>query len=183
MIMQILELIIIGLSLAMDAFSASICKGLNQHQINFKNSLIVALYFGLFQAIMPLIGYKLGNIFSNKVTINYYIAFFILLIIGITMIKDAYEEKNSNPQITFREMFFLSLATSIDALIVGISFAFLKTNIFFSILIIGIITFILSVIGYNFGTYIGQKYQKKAQIMGGIILIIMGFKILLEHLF
>lgn len=182
--MEILELIIISISLAMDAFSASICKGLKQISFNLKNSLIVSLYFGIFQALMPTIGYYLGSFFSNKITkIDHYLAFFLLAYIGLTMINDVKENKEINTNITFKEMLILSIATSIDALIIGITFSFLKVNLWLSIFIIGLITFITSFLGYNIGSYFGTKYQKKAQITGGLILIIMGIKILIEHLF
>ena len=181
--MNIIELIIISISLAMDAVSTSICKGLTQIKINIKNSIIIGLYFGIFQSIMPLIGYYLGNIFSNKINhITNYIAFLLILFIGISMIKDSFDNNINNNKLNFKEMIILSVATSIDALIMGITFSILKVNIFKAITVIGIITFILCIIGYNFGSFIGQKYQKKAQIMGGIILIIIGFKILIEHL-
>lgn len=180
--MGIIELIIISISLAMDAFSASICKGLNETRINLKNSLIVAFYFGLFQTIMPAIGYYLGSFFSDKISaIDHYLAFILLSFIGITMIKE--NNENNNQNINFKEMLILAIATSIDALIVGVTFSFLKVKLFLSIIIIGIITFILTFIGYNIGLYFGIKYRRKAQIIGGIILIIMGLKILLEHLF
>lgn len=181
--MGIIELIIISLSLAMDAFSASICKGLKQTKINLKNSLVVGTYFGLFQSIMPTIGYYLGNFFSDKIkAFDHYIAFFLLLFIGISMIKEVKENKEINCNLNFKEMIILSIATSIDALIIGITFSFLKVNLYLSILIIGLITFFITSIGYNIGTYFGIKYQKKAQIIGGLILIIMGLKILIEHL-
>lgn len=181
--MGILELIIISLSLAMDAFSASICKGLKQNNLNIKNSLVVGTYFGLFQSIMPTIGYYLGNFFSDKIKVfDHYIAFFLLLFIGISMVKEAKENKEINCNLNFKEMLILSIATSIDALIIGVTFSFLNVNLYLSILIIGLITFIITSIGYNIGTYFGIKYQKKAQIIGGLILIIMGFKILIEHL-
>lgn len=181
--MGIFELIIISLSLAMDAFSASICKGLKQTKINLKNSLIVGTYFGLFQSLMPTIGYFLGSFFSDKIkSIDHYLAFFLLFFIGFSMIKEVKENKEINCDLNFREMIILAIATSIDALIVGITFSFLNINLWLSILIIGIITFLLTSIGYNIGTYFGIKYQKKAQLIGGLILIFMGFKILIEHL-
>lgn len=182
--MTILELITISISLAMDAFSASVCKGLNQPNINKKNSIIVGLYFGFFQALMPAIGYFLGSLFNVKIFfLDHYIAFLLLGYIGISMIKEANNCKKLDNSIKFKEMFPLSIATSIDALIVGITFSFLKINLLLSITIIGIITFICTSIGYNIGTFFGNKYQKKSQIIGGIILIIMGLKILIEHLF
>ena len=181
--MKIIELIIISISLAMDAFSASVCKGLKEKRINIKNSIITGLYFGIFQSLMPFIGYYLGSFFSNQIkAFDHYFAFILLGFIGLSMIKDAKENQNISESLNFKEMILLSLATSIDALIVGVTFSFLEVNLYLSILIIGIITFILTSIGYNIGTYFGTKYQKKAQIIGGLILIIMGIKILIEHL-
>ena len=133
---------------------------------------------------MPTIGYFLGNLLSDKIkAFDHYLAFILLLYIGISMIKEVKEKKEINNKLNFREMIILSIATSIDALIIGVTLSFLNVNIFLSILIIGIITFTLTSIAYNIGTYFGVKYQKKAQITGGLILIIMGFKILIEHLF
>lgn len=181
--MGIIELIIISISLAMDAFSASICKGLGEKNINLKNSLIVGGYFGFFQSLMPIIGYYLGNLLSDKIrAIDHFLAFILLVYIGISMIKEVKEKKEINNQLNFKEMIVLSIATSIDALIIGITLSFLDINIWLSILIIGIITLILTTIAYNIGSYFGLKYQKKAQIIGGSILIIMGIKILIEHL-
>lgn len=181
--MGIIELIIISISLAMDAFSASICKGLREKKINIKNSIIVSSYFGFFQSLMPILGYFLGNLLCDKIKIiDHYIAFILLFYIGISMIKEVKENNDINTEISFKEMLILSIATSIDALIIGITFSFLSINIWISITIIGIITFVLTIIGYNIGSYLGIKYQKKAQITGGLILIIMSFKILIEHL-
>jgi len=181
--MGIIELISISVSLAMDAFSASICKGLKEKKFNLRNSLIVGLYFGFFQSLMPTIGYYLGNFLSDKISaFDHYLAFILLSFIGFTMIKESNKDKDDNQSLEFKEMLLLSIATSIDALIVGITFSFLKVNLLFSVLIIGIITFLLTSLGYNIGNFFGLKYQKKAQILGGIILIIMGLKILIEHL-
>lgn len=139
--MKILELIVISLSLAMDAFSASICKGLKQKQVNLKNSFIVGSYFGFFQSLMPTIGYFLGNFFAKQIkTIDHYLAFFLLFFIGISMINEIRENKEFNENLNFKEMIILSIATSIDALIVGITFAFLNVNLWLSIAIIGLIT-------------------------------------------
>lgn len=181
---NILEIIIIALSLSMDALGVSICKGINNKKINIKKSIIVGLYFGISQGIMPIIGYFLGNIFNNKMVIfNKVIAFLLLAFIGISMIIDTKNEKDENASIKFREMGPLSIITSLDALIVGVSLAFLNTDIIASSLIIAIITFINTAIGYIFGNIIGYKYQKKSQIIGGIALIILGLKFLIEVLF
>ena len=183
--MKFLEIFLIGIGLAMDAFAVSICKGLSMKKINYKKTIIIALYFGIFQAIMPVIGYFLGTTFESLVTqIDHWIAFILLGIIGINMIKEAFskESENCNDKVDFKTMILLAIATSIDALAVGITFAFLKTEILSAVTMIGIITFILSLIGVNIGNKFGDKHEKNAEILGGIILILMGIKILIEHL-
>ncbi len=183
--MNIIEILFVGIGLAMDAFAVSICKGLSIKKLNCKKMIVIALYFGLFQAIMPLIGYILGSTFEDFIIkIDHWIAFILLLIIGISMIKDAFSKKveKHNDLIDIKTMLILALATSIDALVVGMTFAFLKTNIVLAILIIGSVTFILSLIGVKIGNKVGLKYEKKSQIVGGVILIFIGSKILLEHL-
>lgn len=183
--MGILGIIIIAIGLAMDAFAVSICKGLSMKRMNWKKGTIIGGYFGFFQAIMPLIGYLLGMGFQDKVTsIDHWIAFILLSIIGINMIKEAFsdEEDANNDNVNFKEMIVLAIATSIDALAVGITFAFLEINIILAVAIIGIITLIISMIGVKIGNVFGNKYEKRAQIVGGVILILMGLKILLEHL-
>lgn len=181
--MDILELILIGFSLAMDAFSVALCKGLTIKTREYKKSLIIALYFGIFQSIMPLIGYFFGKNFQNIiVNIDHYIVFFLLLMIGTNMIIESKESCDIDNKINFKIMLPLALATSVDALAVGISFAFLKVNILKAITIIGIITFILSFIGVEIGRICGSKTKTQSQIAGGIILILLGIKILLEHL-
>ena len=180
--MGILELILTSIGLAMDAFAVAVCKGLSMKKMSLKKAGIIALYFGGFQAIMPLIGYYLANIFKDKVTqISNIIAFFLLFFIGAKMIKEAFEtdNENYNEEVDFKTMIILAIATSIDALAVGISLAFLNANIWISIACIGIITFILSIIGVKIGNIFGNKFEKKAQIAGGIILILIGFKILI----
>lgn len=183
--MGIVGIALIGIGLAMDAFAVSICKGLSMKKMNWKKTIIIGSYFGIFQAIMPLIGYFLGIGFQDKVTsIDHWIAFILLVIIGINMIKEAFsgEEEGKNDNVDFKEMIVLAIATSIDALAIGITFAFLEINIFLAISIIGIITFVISMIGVKIGNVFGSKYEKGAQIVGGVILILMGVKILLEHL-
>lgn len=183
--MGILTIIIIAIGLAMDAFAVSICKGLSMKKMSWKKGLIIGGYFGFFQALMPLVGYLLGIGFQDKVTgIDHWIAFILLGIIGINMIKEALskEEEEKNDSVDFKEMIVLAIATSIDALAVGITMAFLEVNIALAITIIGIITFAISVIGVKIGNIFGNKYEKKAELAGGIILILMGIKILLEHL-
>lgn len=183
--MGILEIFLIGVGLSMDAFAVSVCKGLSMKKLDWKKAIIIALYFGVFQAVMPVIGYLLGTTFENLVTqIDHWIAFILLGIIGANMIKEALgkESENSNDKVDFKTMIVLAIATSIDALAVGITFAFLKTEILSAVTMIGIITFILSLIGVKIGNKFGDKYEKKAEFLGGVILILIGVKILIEHL-
>lgn len=183
--MGISEIIFISVSLAMDAFAVSICKGLSMKKLDWKKAFIIALYFGFFQALMPVIGYFLGATFSDLVTnIDHWIAFVLLSIIGGNMIKESFddEEEKRNDDVDFRTMIVLAIATSIDALAIGITFAFLKTNIVVSISYIGVITFIISLLGVKIGNKFGDRFQNKAELSGGIILILIGLKILLEHL-
>ena len=183
--MGLLEIIIMSIGLAMDAFSVSICKGLSIKKYKIKNSIIIGLYFGLFHMLMPIIGYFLGYSFERFITsIDHWIAFILLSLIGFHMIKESCSKgkKKEDASIKFNSMFPLALATSIDCLAVGITMAFLRVNIYLSSIIIGITTFIFSVIGVKIGNAFGRKYEKNAQLFGGIILIIIGFKILIEHL-
>lgn len=184
--MGIVEILLLGVSLAMDAFAVSICKGLSMKKINWKKGIIIGLYFGIFQALMPVIGYFLGSAFESFViSIDHWIAFILLLLIGGNMIKEALgeeESENCNDNVDFKTMIVLAIATSIDALAVGITFAFLNVNLLLAVSLIGIITFIISLTGVKLGNKFGSKYEKKAQIAGGVILIIIGLKILLEHL-
>ena len=183
--MGIFEIILISIGLAMDAFAVSICKGLSMKKLSYKNSIIIALYFGIFQGIMPIIGYLLGTTFSGFVeNTDHWIIFLLLLIIGINMIKESIrsEEENTDDSIDIKTMLMLGVATSIDALAVGITFAFFKTNVLLSALLIGIITFVLSLVGVKIGNKFGDKYKNKAKLFGGAILILIGIKILMEHL-
>ena len=180
-----LEILLISIGLAMDAFAVSICKGLSLKTMSWKKAIIVGLYFGVFQALMPLIGYFLGSTFESVVTkVDHWIAFILLGIIGINMLKEAFgkDEENQNDKVDFKTMIMLAIATSIDALAVGITFAFLKVNIAIATTMIGIVTFAICVIGVKIGNKFGDKYERKAEVVGGIILIFMGIKILLEHL-
>ncbi len=182
--MHFLELLIIALGLSMDAFAVAVCKGLAQHQHSAKKSLITGLYFGGFQALMPLLGYLLGKQFASAITtVDHWIALALLSIIGINMIRESRscDVKASN-SFGFKNMVVLSLATSIDALAIGITFAFLKVDIVTAVLTIGIITFAISFAGVKLGSVFGVRFKSKAEIAGGIILILMGVKILLEHL-
>lgn len=183
--MGILEIGLIGMGLAMDAFAVSVCKGLSMKKLQLKKAFIIALYFGLFQAIMPAIGYLLGSTFESLVTsIDHWVAFILLGLIGRNMIKESFnkEDDKKNDSVDFKNMIVLAIATSIDALAIGITFAFFKINLLLAICIIGVITFGLSLLGVKIGNKFGDKFQNKAEIMGGIILIIIGLKILLEHL-
>lgn len=186
--MGLFEISFIGIGLAADAFAVSVCKGLSMKKFILRNAIIIGLYFGLFQAIMPLLGYYLSVNFQSIVeSIDHWIAFILLSIIGGKMILESIRsnnvyEEDYNESIKFKTMFLLALATSIDALAVGITMAFLEVNIFQSISIIGLITLLLSIIGVKIGNRFGDKFQNKAEIIGGVILILIGTKILLSHL-
>ena len=183
--MGIIELIFLSIGLAMDAFAVAICKGLSMSKMKWKNACVIGSYFGVFQAGMPFIGYILGVSFKDKIcSIDHWVAFILLGVIGLNMIKEAISKDNEkqNDSIKFKDMLILAVATSIDALAIGITFAFLKVNIWLAMSLIGIITFIISVAGVKIGNIFGDKYEKKAEFVGGIILILLGTKILIEHL-
>lgn len=182
--MSFFEILLIGVGLAMDAFAVSICKGLSTRKLELKHSLICGSYFGLFQGFMPLIGYVLGVQFKDKIeSIDHWIAFILLIFIGMNMIKEAFEnEEDCSPDFSIKAMIPLAIATSIDALAVGVTFAFLNVNIIYAVIIIAITTFIISMAGVKIGYVFGVKYKSKAEMAGGLILILMGLKILLEHL-
>lgn len=185
--MLILEIFLIGVGLSMDAFAVSICKGLSMKKVKVHYVLLIGLFFGGFQALMPLVGYLLGSQFESYITsIDHWIAFILLGIIGGNMLKDGLSgednEESEEFKVDLKELFMLAIATSIDALAVGITFAFLNYPIIESISIIGCTTFIISCIGVYIGHIFGTKYEHKAEIAGGIILIGIGLKILLEHL-
>ena len=177
------EIALIGGGLAMDAFAVSVCKGLAMKKLSGKKAVIIGLYFGLFQALMPVIGYLLGSAFSSLVEkIDHWIAFILLALIGINMIREAGDEENVNDSVAFKVMLVLAVATSIDALAVGVTFAFLSVRLIPAVSLIGIITFVLSILGVVLGHRVGGRLGPKAQIAGGVILILIGLKILLEHL-
>lgn len=183
--MGILELFVLAVGLSMDAFAVSICKGLALNRITVKNTVIVGAWFGGFQALMPVIGYFLGVQFKDYITsVDHWIAFVLLGIIGANMIKEAFskDEEKEDSSLGVKTMFLLAIATSIDALAVGVTFAFLNVNILYAVVFIGITTFILSMAGVKIGNVFGAKYKSKAELAGGIILILLGVKILLEHL-
>ena len=183
--MGILELFILAIGLSMDAFAVAICKGLSVQKLEVKHMLIVGAYFGGFQALMPAIGYLLGSQFEHLiVSVDHWIAFFLLLFIGGNMIKESRETdvEDLDDDFGFKTMLLLAIATSIDALAVGVTFAFLRVDIVAAVLFIGCITFICSAIGVKLGNVFGAKYKSKAELAGGVILILIGTKILLEHL-
>lgn len=183
--MSLLTLFITAVGLSMDAFAVSICKGLAMKKLSLKKACIVGLWFGGFQALMPLTGYLLGSRFEQYVTsIDHWIAFVLLTLIGLSMIKEALskEEDTANDSLDIKTMFLLAIATSIDALAVGVTYAFLKVDIVPAVCFIGIITFLLSATGVKVGNVFGTRYKAKAEIFGGIILIAMGIRILVEHL-
>ena len=183
--MGILELLLLSIGLAMDAFAVSICKGISMRKMNWKKAIIIGLYFGGFQALMPTLGYFLGTAFQSLITsVDHWIAFVLLGIIGGEMIKESFEidSENQNDDVSFKTMIILAIATSIDALAVGITFAFLNVNLGLAVNLIGIITIIFAVAGTKIGNRFGDKYEKKAEFVGGVILILLGVKILLEHL-
>ena len=184
--MSFLDIFLIGVALSMDAFAVSICKGLSVKKAGVKHVLTVGVYFGGFQALMPMLGFLLGYKFESFITnIDHWIAFVLLAIIGGNMIREALgkdEDDNENDDFSFRAMLPLAVATSIDALAVGISFAFLGVDIVTAALLIGATTFVLSGAGIFVGNIFGSKYKSKAELAGGIVLILIGAKILLEHL-
>ena len=183
--MDILKLLFIALSLSMDAFAVSVCKGLDMKKINYAHAAVIGGFFGAFQAVMPLIGWAVGRQFANLVTsLSHWIAFGLLAFIGVKMFVEAFrqDEEEIPEGLDYKELFILAIATSIDALAVGVVFAFEDVKIIPSVLIIGVTTFVLSVIGVAVGNRFGAKYNKGAQIAGGTILVLLGTKILLEGL-
>lgn len=183
--MGFIDIFLIGVALSMDAFAVSICKGLSVKRVEPKHLLTVGVYFGGFQALMPLTGFLLGFKFEKFiVSVDHWIAFVLLALIGGNMIREALngEEEEHDASFSFRTMLPLAVATSIDALAVGISFAFLGVDILNAAIIIGITTFVLSGAGVYVGNIFGAKYKSKAEIVGGVVLILIGLKILLEHL-
>ncbi len=185
--MGILEVFLIGVGLSMDAFAVAICRGLKMQKLNVGQTALIALFFGGFQALMPLIGWFLGTQFESYITaVDHWVAFILLAVIGGKMIYDSFkkEEDDSSEKsvLNIKELLVMAIATSIDALAVGITFAFLNVNIWSSISVIGVTTFVLSAVGVFIGHKFGAKYKNKAELAGGIILVLIGLKILLEHL-
>ena len=185
-IMGLWELFVIALGLSMDAFAVSICKGLSVRRCTVRHMLICGLYFGLFQGLMPLLGYLLGSQFEMLVTaVAPYIAFALLAFIGGNMIRESRdaEAENCSDDFSVAAMIPLAVATSIDALAVGVSFAFLKVSIVPAVVFIGMTTFICCLVGVKIGSIFGSKYKSSAELFGGVVLLLMGVKILMEHLF
>ena len=183
--MGLIELFLIAVGLSMDAFAVSVCKGLAMPKCTFKKAAIVGLWFGGFQALLAAIGYVLGAQFQEAIaSIDHWIAFVLLALIGGNMIHEALDndEEEADASLDVKTMFLLAVATSIDALAIGITFAFLKVNIIPAVCFIGIVTFIISFAGVKIGNVFGARYKNKAEIVGGVILILLGLKILLEHL-
>lgn len=183
--MGLLELIILAVGLAMDAFAVSICKGLSIQSLKLRQALIVGLWFGVFQALMPTVGYLLGSAFTDLIeSVDHWIAFVLLAIIGGNMIREGVkgDEESCDPSLFFGVMLMLAVATSIDALAVGVTFAFLRVDILPAVTLIGVITFFISAAGVKIGNLFGARYKSKAEIFGGVVLVLIGGKILLEHL-
>ena len=187
--MGIVELLLTAIALSMDAFAVSVCKGLGMRRMRYDQALVISLYFGVFQALMPLIGWLLGTSFSRYIQgFDHWSAFVLLAFLGGKMLWDVFHEKEDGEQesaerrLDHRELFMLAIATSIDALAVGIAFACLDVNIWSSISIIGVTTLVISFAGVWIGNRFGNRFQKKAEIAGGLVLILIGVKILAEHL-
>lgn len=183
--MSLIELLIIALGLSMDAFAAAICKGLCMQKMSWKNAVIAGLYFGGFQSGMPLIGYLLGSQFKYAIVLfDHWIAFILLGVIGISMIRESFQKEEVEEvecSLNPKDMVMIAFATSIDALAVGVTFAFLQVQIFPAVSFIGVITFALSILGVKAGNMLGIKFKSKAEFFGGLILILMGADILMEH--
>lgn len=186
--MGFIELFLVGVGLSMDAFAVAVCKGLGMSRINWRHAVIVALFFGGFQALMPLIGWALGTQFSSLITpIDHWVAFGLLALIGSKMLWDAFRgdddcaDCEEGDGLDVRELVLMAIATSIDALAVGITFAFLGVNILAAVALIGVTTFVFSFAGVAIGNQFGSRFEKPATVTGGIVLILLGVKILLEH--
>lgn len=183
--MNLLSLFLLAVGLSMDAFAVSVCKGLAMPKISSGKAILIGLWFGSFQALMPLLGYLLGSSFQESIqAVDHWIAFVLLALIGANMVREACskDDEKADACLDMRTMFFLAVATSIDALAVGVTFAFLQVQIVPAVSFIGVTTFIISVAGAYIGHFFGSRYKAKAELAGGIILILLGFKILLEHL-
>ena len=183
--MSLTELFIIAVGLSMDAFAVSVCKGLSVQRLKLGHALTCGVYFGGFQGLMPALGYLLGSQFQNVIVkVDHWIAFILLGIIGVNMIRESREcgEEPLNSSFSFRTMLPLAVATSIDALAVGVTFAFLQVDIVPAVLFIGCTTFVISAVGVKVGAVFGARFQHQAELLGGVVLVLMGAKILVEHL-
>ena len=188
--MQLWEIVLLGVGLAMDAFAVSVCKGLAMRKVNIRQCIVIAFYFGGFQALMPVIGYLLGSTFAGRIAVvDHWIAFILLGYIGIKMIADAIKERRDesivtemDPPLDHKELFIMAIATSIDALAVGVTLSFLDVSIILSASVIGAVTFLICVGGVFVGNIFGEKYKTYAQIVGGAILLVLGLRILITHL-
>lgn len=189
--MGLAELLMIGVGLSMDAFAVAVCKGLGMSRVNWRHAFVIALFFGGFQALMPFVGWALGTQFAALITpVDHWIAFVLLAVIGGKMLVDALrgedddgaESAANTDTLDVKELVMLAVATSIDALAVGITFAFLGVDIVGAVAVIGVTTFVLSFAGVAVGNQFGARFEKPASIVGGVVLILIGLKILLEHL-
>ena len=183
--MGLTELFILAVGLSMDAFAVAVCKGLAMQKMNWRHAIIIGLYFGGFQAAMPSLGYILGVGFQSRIqAVDHWIAFVLLVFIGLNMVRESRdrEAEHADPSVGFQVMVILAIATSIDALAVGVTFAFLQVDIVPAVCFIGTVTFLLSVIGVKVGNVFGTRYKSRAELAGGLILIAIGVRILLEHL-
>ena len=187
--MSLGELLIIAVSVSMDAFAVAVCKGLSIQKLKLRHALTVGLWFGVFQALMPTVGWLVGSVFAELITkVDHWVVFILLSIIGGNMIRESLHKEDAcdcdecSPSLAFGTMLLLALATSIDALAVGVSFALLNVNILAVVLSIGLCTFVISTIGVKIGNVFGARFKSKAEFLGGAVLILMGLKILLEHL-
>lgn len=184
--MGIVELLLLAVGLSMDAFAVSVCKGLSVPKVTVQNELSCGIWFGGFQALMPLIGYYLGTLFAGAIeAFDHWVAFILLGLIGVNMLREAFskgEAETDNGDFSVKTMLLMAIATSIDALAVGISLAMVgDVHIFSAVAMIGVITFLLSALGVKVGSVFGSRFEKKAEAVGGIILILLGLRILLEH--
>lgn len=187
--MGFIEILLVAIGLSMDAFAVSVCKGLTMRQVNYVHALVIALFFGVFQAGMPLVGWALGSSFASYVEpVDHWVTFGLLTVVGAKMIWDACHEDDApesgsaKAKLDLKELVMLAITTSIDALAVGVSFAFMKVNIVVTVFVIGITTFALSFVGVIVGNHFGARFRKPATIFGGVVLIALGVKTLLEHL-
>lgn len=188
--MGTVELLLIGVGLSMDAFAVALCQGLSMPRFHWRHTLVISLFFGGFQALMPLIGWSLGLQFADAIqSVDHWIAFVLLGLIGINMVREALSKEEESAscvaegRLDLRQLLLMAVATSIDALAVGVTFAFLEVLILPAVLLIGTTTFCLSAAGVAAGNFFGSRYKRRAELTGGLILILLGVKILLEHLF